>query len=238
MDLKIKDVADLFNVAESTVRKWILDGKIPSYRIHQQHYFSRTEIENWVISQNKCEEDSIFHHIQRECISSDRQHSSQSNGNRQFCLFRALHKGDVLQHIHGSSKKEIIQSCMHRMSKLIQTDVEVMIEMLLDRENLMSTAIGNGIAVPHTRESLLNAHHDIVIGVCLDEPLEFGALDGLPVHTLFFLFACEDKRHLQLLAKIAHFSKQPHLMALIKAHPSKKQLLNAIKDWEATIPSY
>src|SRR5438128_2595795 len=50
MDLKIIDVADLLNVSESTVRRWISEGKTPNYRLNQHYFFSRTEIENWVIS--------------------------------------------------------------------------------------------------------------------------------------------------------------------------------------------
>jgi excisionase family DNA binding protein len=50
MDLKIKDVADLLNVSESTIRRWIAEGKIPAYLINHQYRFSRTEIENWVMN--------------------------------------------------------------------------------------------------------------------------------------------------------------------------------------------
>ena len=50
MDLRIKDVAELLNVSETTIRRWISEGKIPNYRINQHYYFARTEIENWVIS--------------------------------------------------------------------------------------------------------------------------------------------------------------------------------------------
>jgi len=108
--------------------------------------------------------------------------------------------------------------------------------LLLDRENLMPTALNNCIAVPHTRDSLLPGHQDVVVVVFLDEPLEYGALDGQPVHTLFFLFACEDKRHLHLLAKIAHLSSQPQVREFFLKRPSKKQLLEFIKEWESQIP--
>ena len=100
----------------------------------------------------------------------------------------------------------------------------------------MPTALNNGIAVPHTRDSLLNTVHDVVFVVCLDDPLEYGAFDGKPVHTLFFLFACEDKRHLHLLAKIAHLSSQPHALDLLKNKPSKETILTFIKQWESQIP--
>ena len=50
MDLKLRDVADLLTVSEATIRRWIADGKIPYYKLHNQYRFSRSEIENWVLS--------------------------------------------------------------------------------------------------------------------------------------------------------------------------------------------
>ena len=142
--------------------------------------------------------------------------SAATGGSKQFSLFRALHKGDVSTSLKGNSKEEIIRNTMKKVAKTLNVDAEVMTDLLLDRENLMPTALNNGIGVPHTSDSLLNAHHDVVFVVCLDEPLEYGAFDGKPVHTLFFLFACEDKRHLHLLAKIAHLSSQPHVLEFFK----------------------
>lgn len=240
MDLKIKDVADLLNVSESTIRRWISDGKIPTYRINQHYYFSRTEIENWMISHkmDKATEGvSPFTRRQEvESLSVSPSHSRTTNGSKQFSLFRAIHQGDVLHHLKGRTKEEIIRATMRKTAKLLRGDAEVMTDLLLDRENLMPTALNNGIAVPHTRDSLLNAPNDVVIVAFLNEPLDYGALDGQPVHTLFFLFACEDKRHLHLLAKIAHLSSQPHVREFFQTQPSKEQLLSFIKEWESQIP--
>jgi PTS system nitrogen regulatory IIA component len=239
MDLKIKDVADLLNVSESTIRRWITDGKIPTYRINQHYYFSRTEIENWVISHKLDKTDGISPFMRRketEALSIPTTRSKTTGGSKQFSLFRAIHKGDVLHRLKGHSKEEIIRTTMRKMAKVLHIDAEVMTDLLLDRENLMPTALNNGIAVPHTRDSLLNSHHDVVVVVFLDQPLEYGALDGQPVHTLFFLFACEDKRHLHLLAKIAHLSSQAHVREFFQTKPSKEQLLSFVKDWESQIP--
>ena len=49
MDLKIKDVAELLNVSETTVRRWLKDGKIPAYQLNHQYRFSRGEIEDWMM---------------------------------------------------------------------------------------------------------------------------------------------------------------------------------------------
>mgnify|MGYP003330610149 CR=1 FL=1 len=48
MDLKIKDVAELLNVSETTIRRWLVGGQIPAYRLNHQYRFSRLEIENWM----------------------------------------------------------------------------------------------------------------------------------------------------------------------------------------------
>lgn len=240
MDLKIKDVAELLNVSESTIRRWIADGKIPTYRINQHYYFSRTEIENWVISHklDKTTEGVSPFTRRKEADAlavSTQPSTSTTGGNKQFSLFRAIHKGDVLYHLNGETKEEIIRATMRKTAKLLQVDGEVMTDLLLDRENLMPTALNNGIAVPHTRDSLLPRHQDAIIVVFLEKPLEYGALDGQLVHTLFFLFACEDKRHLHLLAKIAHLSNQPHVRDFLQRQPSKDNLLSFIKEWESQI---
>ena len=50
MDLKIKDVAELLNVSQITIQKWVEDGLMPTYKIDSQYRFSEQEIEFWVMS--------------------------------------------------------------------------------------------------------------------------------------------------------------------------------------------
>ena len=235
MDLKIKDVADMLHVSESTIRRWIVDGKIPNYRMNNHTYFSRNEIENWVISHkfDKTHENSPFTKKNEKEVTEK---ASAIGGIKQFSLLRAIHKGDVLHKIPGKSKEEIIRNTMKKMAKNLNVDPDAISELLLDREKMMPTALNNGIAVPHTRDFLLNTHQDAVIVVFTEEPLHYGALDGKPVHTLFFLFACEDKRHLHLLAKIAHLSHQNTALDLFQSKPSKAKFLSFVKDWESNIP--
>lgn len=237
MDLKIKDVADLLNVSEKTIRRWISDGKIPAYRINQQYRFSRTEIENWVISHklDKTHGTSPFAEPTQPPHPSPASVEKSKGGIKQFSLFRAIHKGGVLHNIPGQSKEEVIRTTMKTVAQDLHLDADVMTDLLLDREHLMPTALNNGIGVPHTRDSLLHAHHDAVFIVFPQEPLHYGALDGLPVHTLFFLFACEDKRHLHLLAKIAHLSNQSQSLSFLQSRPSKEQLLTFVREWEGQI---
>jgi nitrogen PTS system EIIA component len=224
MDLKLKDVAELLDVSEETVRRWISDSKIPYYRLNQQYRFSRSEIENWVLSWKQGGEFAPF----------DKEDDLERRlGTHQFGLYRAIHKGGVYSGIEGETKEEVITAAMQKIAKDLHLDAEVITELLLDRERLMPTALSNGIAVPHTRDFLLQESFDVVSVVFPKKPIEYGALDSKPVHTLFFLFACDDKRHLHLLAKLAHLSSTPDHLAFLKRHPEKEQLLDRIKNWEA-----
>lgn len=225
MDLKLKDVTELLNVSEATIKRWISDGKIPYYRLHNQYRFSRSEIENWVLS---CKQGGDFSPFEEES-------PKEKLGTQQFGLFRAVHKGGVYGHVAGDTKEEVIRNAMVRIAADLHLDAEVITELLLDRENLMPTALSNGIGVPHTRDFLLQESYDVIAVVFPEKPIEYGSLDGQPVHTLFFLFACDDKRHLHLLAKLAHLSSKPENLTFLNRHPSKAQLLDYVKNWEANI---
>lgn len=222
MDLKIKDVAELLNVSEITVRRWVTDGRIPYYRLNHQFRFSRNEIENWMLS---CKQFPAFTLDEAEPLQ-------ERLGTQQFSLYRAIHKGGVYQDVPGTTKEEVIRAAVERISADICLDADVITELLLDREKLMSTALSNGVAVPHTRDFLLQESFDVVAVVFPKEPIDYGALDAEPVDVLFFLFACDDKRHLHLLAKLAHLSSRGENLAYLRTHPTKDQLLEHIKQWE------
>jgi PTS system nitrogen regulatory IIA component len=225
MDLKLKDVAELLNVSETTIRRWISEGKIPYYRLHHQFRFSRNEIENWVLSGKPSGDFPPFKRHFQEPMK-------ERLGTHKFGLYRAIHKGGVYKDIPGKTKEEVIRAAVELIAKDIHLDADIITELLLDREKLMPTALSHGIAVPHTRDFLLQESFDVVAIVFPKEPIEFGALDGEPVHTLFFLFACDDKRHLHLLAKLAHLSSQMENLTFLHAHPTKPEILEYIKEWE------
>lgn len=217
MDLQVKDVAELLNLSETTILKWLSEGKIPSYKLNEEHRFNRAEIEDWVMHQKLGVE-------------------KKESGNRQWSLFRALNRGETLVlPSHITTKEEAIAAAMHYMSTHFELDADVLTELFLDREKLMSTGIGEGIGVPHTRDFLLDTHFDVVLVVYPEKPLSYGSLDGQPVHTLFFLFACEDVSHLHLLSKIAHLSSGEKARAFLRTKPSKERLLDFIKQWESTL---
>ena len=233
MDLKIKDVAELLSVSETTIRRWLAGGKIPAYRLNHQYRFSRMEIEKWMMScklDQESGEKEIFPFSEEE-----KEIPLSKAGTQHFSLFRALLNGDVLTGVSGKTKEEVIRNCMKVASPKLGLDAELATELLLDRERLMSTSLSCGVAVPHPREFISKAPVDRVILAFLDEPVDFEAFDKKPVHTLFFLFSSQDKKHLHLLAKIAHLSGSQEALEFFKSRPSKEVVLAFIKAWEGKI---
>lgn len=235
MDLKIKDVAELLNVSETTIRRLLTDGKIPAYRINHQYRFNRNEIENWVMSRKL---GGAKEPISPFTATSEKKPVQKGRGTKQFSLYRALFKGGTINQVQGSTKEEVIQASTEKLAKDLGLDPEVLSKLLLERESLMTTALGNGIALPHTRDCCLDrGDSNLVVIAHPKEPIPFGALDGKPVHTLFFLFARDDKWHLHLLAKIAHLCHLPETLEFIKKRPSKDEWLDYVKKWEGSIPA-
>ncbi len=236
MDLKIKDVAELLNVSESTVRRWLADGKIPTYRINQQYRFNQVEIEDWVMAHKTGKHNNTSLSFNEDLLDEESIASkSPIGGSKQFSLYRAIHKGGLFYNVPGETKEELICAATKQIALNLNIDAEIVSKLLLEREALQPTALNNGIAIPHTRDFFLHANVDAVAVVFPAKPADYGAFDGKPVDTLFFLFASNDRRHLHLLAKIAHLSSQAATLDFLKTKPNKDQLLEYIKGWESRI---
>ncbi|MFI5315170.1 MAG: PTS sugar transporter subunit IIA, partial [Myxococcota bacterium] len=84
-----------------------------------------------------------------------------------------------------------------------RVDREFLYEVLLARENLGSTAVGDGIAIPHVRNPVL-LHVRPAVALCfLEQPISFGALDGKPVEILFVIVTPTSRTHLRLLSRLS-----------------------------------
>ena len=226
MDLKVQDIAELMHVSSATVERWVNEAVLPSYTLQGEIRFSRDEIENWMM--NSLASSAL--------LPFGNEIGSESPW-QQFGLYRAIHKGGVISNISSTKKEVIIAETMEKMAPKMGIDSEVAVELLLDREMLMPTSIGHGIAVPHTREFLLKGFSDTVLVVYPESPMEWGALDETAVHTIFFLFACDDKRHLSLLAKIAHLTSSPEALEFFQTKPDKQKVLEQVKRLESKMKS-
>ncbi len=110
-----------------------------------------------------------------------------------------------------NNKKQAIQELAARAAKLTGQNERTILEILLQREKLGSTAVGNGVAIPHGKLPKLTR----VFGLFarLERAIDFEALDGQPVDLLFLLLAPEaaGADHLKALARVARLLRDSEL---------------------------
>ena len=115
-------------------------------------------------------------------------------------------------------------------------DRDFLYQMLLAREHLGSTGLGHGIAIPHPRNPIvLRVPAPAVAVSYLAKPVEYDALDGAPVHTLFTIVSPSMRIHLHLLAVIAAALGDPEVPKLIAARAPEPALVDAFDRVEAAL---
>ena len=114
----------------------------------------------------------------------------------------------------------------------VKIDSSSIIEILKQRENLGSTGIGEGVAIPHGKISALN---DIIVAFGRSiEGIAFDSLDGKPVHLIFLLLAPENSagQHLKILANLSKMLKDVNFRKKLFKAKAQNDLYKIIIDQE------
>ena len=116
-----------------------------------------------------------------------------------------------------NGKKQALQEIAAKAAQLIGQNEKAILEILLQRERLGSTGVGNGVAIPHGKLPKLGS----VFGLFarLERPVDFEALDGQPVDLVFLLLAPEGAGadHLKALARVARLLRDPEVARKLRA---------------------
>ena len=116
-----------------------------------------------------------------------------------------------------NGKKQALQEIAARAALLTGQNEKAILEILLQREKLGSTGVGNGVAIPHGKLPKLGN----VFGLFarLERPVDFEALDGQAVDLIFLLLAPEGAGadHLKALARVARLLRDPEVARKLRA---------------------
>ena len=116
-----------------------------------------------------------------------------------------------LMNFDGTSKKQVLEELSKLAEIKLGINSRTLLENLTKREKLGSTAVGNGIAIPHSNVS--GIEKPLVLVAILSKGLEFNAIDDQPVDIIFLLLAPDEKssEHLQALALISRLLRDNDL---------------------------
>jgi len=223
MKLTVKDVATLLGIPELTIKRWIHQGKIPVLQTKEGYRFNKKETEKWAQAHN------LF-------LDTGSDTDSAPQKPHKAFLFEAMKRGDVFFNLKGKNVSDVLREAVFLSPLPENIDKEFLIDMLLQREKLVSTGTGSGIATPHPRYPLKELHEYSFITTCfLDKAIDFNAIDGLPVFVIFLLLSSSTKMHLNLLSRLGFCFRDGTFIYFLKKCTNAKDFLQKIKEKELSL---
>jgi nitrogen PTS system EIIA component len=109
----------------------------------------------------------------------------------------------IVANLKATSKKQALQELSKRIAEVIDHDERDILDILLEREKLGTTGVGDGIAIPHGKLESLEKLHGFFAR--LERPVDFDSIDERPVDLIFLLLAPESAGadHLKALARVS-----------------------------------
>lgn len=207
--LTIEEVAKYLRVSDRTVYDWAQKGEIPAGKIGTVWRFKKSEVERWV---------------------NERLSSGGTKKDTDEVQVKNVLSPDRVVFINNSSKHDAIVELADVLATAPQIkNKEELLSEILKREELMSTAVGRGIAIPHVR---LSSVTDLVmaVGIC-KKPLEdYQTVDDNPVNLLIMIAAAYNQ-HTYYLKTISYFSsklKSQELRDAVKNAQSPREVYDIL----------
>jgi PTS system nitrogen regulatory IIA component len=212
MKLTIDQIACALDLPRRKIERWIRQGRIPLNRRGDACIFNRQALERWAEA----------HHLRFDLEGETPERCTRPPSES---LVSALAQGGIHYAIEGQGVADIINAVVERLTMIAPDIKSELAAKLIERENLTSTGLGNGIAVPHPREPESLAIASASISACyLKTPVDFNALDGKPVSLLFVLLSPSVRIHLQLLSRLSYCLRDKAFVGFLHQCPDPERL--------------
>lgn len=225
MELSITELANCMEMPPSTIERWIRQGRIPVKRRGDTCIFNSQILKKWAADHNMTF--ALPGSAGRKMVTEEPEN-----------LLAVIQRGGVHYDVAGNTVESVLRSAVDRMNAIGEQYKDPLYETLIAREQMMSTGIGNGVAVPHPRTPMSDSDIPAQIAVCfLNETIDYHAIDKKPVSVLFVLVAPTAKRHLYLLSRIAFCLRDSGFIRLLARVPDPETLLATISEFEMRLDS-
>lgn len=210
--MTLAEIATYLKVSEKTVIRMAQVGDIPCAKIASQWRFVKDIIDDWIYS--------------RMNTMPDGQLKKEVESLPDNVPLSSLISSDLISmDISPGDKRHVLKQLMTPLLTTGQLDDgDSFLDKLMDREDMISTGIGHGFAVPHVRDAADTgvSAPSIIIGIC-KEGTDFNSLDGKPTHVFAMPCARSAENHLRLMANISLvFRRSGVLKEILSANTAKE----------------
>jgi PTS system nitrogen regulatory IIA component len=148
-------------------------------------------------------------------------------------LAELIERGGIYRGVAGTTPREVLNALVKALPPVLPIPANTLLQAVLEREELMSTGIGEGIALPHPRNPIVSAEAEQFAALAfLEIPVNWNSLDGKPVETLLLIVSASAKTHLRVLSEISFFSREEKFRRLLRERASLEELLLFIRETE------
>lgn len=216
MPLTLDQAADMLGVSAETMRRWarqgLLGARLPSGELR----FEEDELRSW----------ALRHGLRPRPVARPAGGTPAEAEDGAGPLLAALRRGGVVGELPSGSPAEVLPVLVERAPLPEGADRARLLDELLAREALSTTALGGGVAMPHPRHP--SPAFSPEARVCVGwprPPADWRALDGRPVHSVFLLVSPGPREHLAVLSHLAFLLRDPEFCAFLATAPAADALL-------------
>ena len=160
----------------------------------------------------------------------------KSLGSSSVVLSELLSPANIVLDLRGTERDAVLAELVGQIPELAEEPEarQTLLRALQEREQLHSTGIGDGIALPHARNAIVGlVDRPILVFGRQPRGVPFGAIDGLPARLFFLLIAPTVTQHLAMLAKISRLLRDPRLRQELLTAKTAGEILDSIRQAEA-----
>src|SRR5882724_6403914 len=158
--------------------------------------------------------------------------------NHSVVLSELLSPVTITLNLRSTDRDSVLDELVSRIPELAKqpAERETLLRALREREQLHSTGIGDGIALPHARNALVGlVDHSIVVLGRHPTGIPYGAIDKLPARLFFLLIAPSVTQHLGILARISRLLRDPRLRQNLLTVDGPEKAIEMIREAETKV---
>jgi PTS system nitrogen regulatory IIA component len=221
LQLTLRQASQCLGVSEATVSRWIRQRGLPAHQVAGHYGFNKAELLEWATANQIKVSLEMFNHLESE--------EGIIPG-----LAEGLEAGGIVYKLPDTTKERTLRALVGVLPLPDGVDTELLLRLFLAREACASTAIGDGIAIPHVRNPIvLQVSRPSITLAFLEKPVDFGALDGKPVHVLFSIVSPTTRAHLQLLSRLSFALHDASFRETVVREAPREEILAEVRRVEA-----
>jgi nitrogen PTS system EIIA component len=237
--MTLKEVADYTKLNENVVDRMAENGEIPAQKVARQWRFDRAAIDAWMASPESRRVRAAFGAGRNsgESVVNQQLPPEATGIPEPVTVSKALSAGRINMNLKASDKDGILRALVALViDPNDRSTSETLFNALKAREDLCSTCVNEGVAIPHSRNALVGLVEQPILAYGRHRAgIDFGALDGQLVRHFFLLCAPNVRQHLQLLGRLARLINNAEFRAKLNATKQPADVIALIRAGEESI---